>query len=494
MNITRKEFVAGAGGLSALFPSLGMAAPFATGSLPEISSGNLASADELWKWLQQLAGWCPAGSGSAGQRAFVTFLDDQLRSAKITPQRKSFKINYWEPKTWALKVSDEQLHVTGYRPYSGPTSPTGVTAPLYFAGTAPSLDYSGASGKIVVVETAPAPIRGSSLVGRTTSGRGAGEAVGTYPSNASVPDTDYGALYAFITAPDLKEAQQAGARGVVYIWNNVSDGNAEDQAAPFTSPPNPVPAVWVGQTTGRKLKEFAASHSSATLTMHAIEHPDTPTDNIWGVLPGKTDEAIIINTHTDGCNACEENGALGVVALAKYFAKVPPAQRNRTLVFLMTTGHFAHGLVRGTEDWINTNPDFMKKAVACVTIEHLGANEWVDEPSLNRYKPSGQYEWGLIYTPRPAEGHLALKALEGTEANNILVFRPAGRYGGEGGAFFRAGIPTISYIPTPQYLFVEPRTGGAIDKLDKMRLHGEVMTFARCVAALDKMSVSEIRG
>ena len=494
MNLTRKDFLKGASALSILLPRLGIAAPFASSSLPELSIGNLASADELWKWLQQLAAWCPAATGSAGQTAFVNFLDEQLQSAKIAPQRKTFKINYWEPKTWALKSGGENFHITGYRPYSGPTSPTGVTAPLYFAGTAPSVDYSGASGKIVVIETAPAPIRGSSLAGRTTSGRGSGELVGTYPAHASVPDTDYGALYAFITAPDLKQAQEAGAKGVVYIWNNVSDGNAEDQAAPFTTPPNPVPAVWVGQTTGKRLKQLAASHASATLTMHAIEHPETPTENIWGVLPGKTDEAIIINTHTDGCNACEENGALGVVALAKYFAKVPASQRNRTLVFLMTTGHFAHGLVRGTEDWINTNPDFMKKAVACVTIEHLGATEWVDEPSTNSYKPSGQYEWGLIYTPRTAEGQLALKAVEGTEAKNILVFKPAGRYGGEGGAFFRAGIPTISYIPTPQYLFVEPRKGGMIDKLDKNRLHGEVVTFARCVAALDQMSLSEIRG
>jgi hypothetical protein len=424
----------------------------------------------------------------------VNFLDQQLRSVKLTPQRKTFNINYWEPKIWDLTAGDEKLHVTGYRPYSGPTSSSGVTAPLYHAGTAPNLDYSGASGKIVLVETAPAPVRGSSLVGRTTSGRGSGELVGTYPANANVPDTDYGALYAFITAPDLKQAQQAGAVGVVYIWNNVSDGNAEDQAAPFTAPPNPVPAVWVGQSTGKKLKNLAAARATATLTMHAIEHPDTPTDNIWAVLPGKTDEAIIINTHTDGCNACEENGALGVLALAKYFAKVPPAQRNRTLVFLMTTGHFAHGLVRGTQDWINTNPDFMKKAVACVTIEHLGATEWVDNPSSNHYGPSGQYEWGVAYAPRSPEGALFLKAAAGTEAKNTFAFKPAGSYGGEGQAFFRAGIPTISYIPTPQYLFVEPRKGGAIDKLDKNRLHGEVVTFTRCVAALDKMSVSDIRG
>jgi hypothetical protein len=89
---------------------------------------------------------------------------------------------------------------------------------------------------------------------------------------------------------------------------------------------------------------------------------------------------------------------------------------------------------------------------------------------------------------------LFLKAVQSTEAKNTFAFKPEGSYAGEGAAFFRAGIPTISYIPTPQYLFVEPVKGGAIDKLDKNRLHGEVVTFARCVAALDKMTAAEIRG
>ncbi len=209
-------------------------------------------------------------------------------------------------------------------------------------------------------------------------------------------------MYRF--TPDIKALEKAGAAGVIFVWNNISDGNAEDQALPFSSPSTSVPALWVNHTVGQRLKIAAASGASMRLTVNATSHPDTPTDNLWAVLPGKTDEVIIVNTHTDGCNACEENGALGVVALAKYFAKVPQSQRNRTLVFLMTTGHFGHGYVRGTQDWRESNPDLMKKAVACVTIEHLGATEWVDHPSANEYKASGEYEWGLCYTPLKPEG------------------------------------------------------------------------------------------
>ncbi|MBZ5604024.1 MAG: hypothetical protein LAO79_17120 [Acidobacteriia bacterium] len=136
----------------------------------------------------------------------------------------------------------------------------------------------------------------------------------------------------------------------------------------------------------------------------------------------------------------------------------------------------------------------MKKAVACVTIEHLAANEWVDNPERNEYKASGGFDWGVAYTPLRAEGGVFLDAVDGTEATRTYAFKPAGAYPGEGAGFWAAGIPALSYVPSPQYLFIAPAKNGGIEKLDRHRLHGEVTAFARAVAALDKMSKAEIRG
>jgi len=479
--LTRKDFLA----LGMLLPGLAVPRRIDAASLPDLIPGNLPSANELWKWLEQLADWCPAYTGSPGHVKFVNFLDQELRKAKLTPQRKTFTLPYWELKNYGLKLGDEKIHAASYRPYSGPTPASGVTAPLYFAGTAPKLDYAGAAGKIVVIEMPPAPGKDGKLQG---------ELIGTYPANADLPFVRYGIIGVYRNTPDLKPLEKAGAAGVVYIWNNVSDGNAEDQALPFSAPSSSVPALWVNATAGKRLKTAAAAGSTMTLTLDASIYPDTPTDNLWAVLPGKTDEVIIVNTHTDGCNACEENGGLGVVALAKYFAKIPQPQRNRTLVFLMTTGHFAHGYVRAAQDWRDTNPDLMKKAVTCVTIEHLAANEWIDRPESNEYKPSGGFDWGVAYTPLRPEGEVFLQAIDGTEARHTYAFKPAGAYPGEGAGFWAAGIPTLSYIPSPQYLFIAPAKGGGIEKLDKNRLHGEVTAFARAVTALDKMTVAQIKG
>jgi hypothetical protein len=289
-------------------------------------------------------------------------------------------------------------------------------------------------------------------------------------------------------------AESAGAVGAIYIWNNVSDGAAQDQVEPFSGKPTKVPTVWVGNSTGQRLKKLAAKGTPINLTLHAVSHPDSPSDNLWAVLPGKTDEVIIINTHTDGCNACEENGSLGVISLAKHFARLPVSQRNRTLVFVMTTGHFAHGYFHGTQDWRDTNPDLMKKAVACVTIEHLGATEWSDDAAANTYKPSGKYAWGQAFTPLRPEGMVFLQAVAGTGAKRTVAMKPSGSYPGEGAGFWAAGVPTISYICGPPFLMTAPEKDGQISKLNSDRMYGEIVTFAKCVAELDKMSLSSIKG
>src|SRR5215469_6326199 len=119
MATTRKDFLKslGAGTLAMLLPQSARPAPVETGSLPDLVPGYLPDADELWAWLVQLADWCPASTGGPGHTAFVNFLDQKLRRAGLTPQRKTFKIPYWDLKDYGLKLGSEKIHATSYRPY-----------------------------------------------------------------------------------------------------------------------------------------------------------------------------------------------------------------------------------------------------------------------------------------------------------------------------------------------------------------------------------------
>jgi hypothetical protein len=264
---------------------------------------------------------------------------------------------------------------------------------------------------------------------------------------------------------------------------------------PFFGPPTPVPTLWVGHAAGERLKAAAAKGASLKFVLDATVHEDTPSDTVWGVLPGATDEVVVINTHTDGCNATEENGGLAVTSLAWALSRLPKAERKKTYVFLMTTGHFSHGFIRGAESWQKENPDLMAKAVACMTCEHLGAREWRDVAGT--YKDTGTFTPGTAYTWTKPMARLFSEVVAASHADPMAAVDPTApgqRFYGEGAAFWRAGVPTVAYITGPDYLMAAPPKGGEIEKLDKARLHQELVVFARTLEKIDAMSKAEIKG
>src|SRR5581483_7724757 len=210
--------------------------------------------------------------------------------------------------------------------------------------------------------------------------------------------------------------------------------------------------------TGSDLARRAAAGASARLVLTAEITAGAATETIWGILPGSggSGEAIIVNTHTDGPNAYEENGALGLLALARHFATV---EHRRDLCFVMVTGHFqlpqftrpipnARPEVGSdaTSVWMADHPDVFKRAVAGVTVEHLGC----------------QGEWGVTYTmPRQgvtaignAEQQAYLAAVNAVIAAGgpdypVVTVQPGAVpiYFGEGAPLYAGGLGTVSLIP-----------------------------------------------
>src|SRR5581483_10513112 len=201
---------------------------------------------------------------------------------------------------------------------------------------------------------------------------------------------------------------------------------------------------------------------------------------------------IILNTHTDGPNATEENGALGILALMRYFSKIPRAERRRTIVCPLTTGHFAGPWVPSIRGFIQKNPDTIKKAVAAITVEHLGCLEWMDDASM-RYRATGHEEWAVAITPSKPMADAMSAALDGTAAKRTALVNPVkGGFLGEGSALSRAGVPTIGFIPQPNYLLAGP-ADGCLDKLSPTLMHAQIAMFAKTVHALDAMSAAQLK-
>ncbi len=439
----------------------------------------LPSQREVWEQQLWMAKLGPKYTGNAAHTQFVDFLASEMNTLGLGVDRIRYALPRWDAKRWELRA-DAPLPVTSYFPYSGQTSSAGVTGPMVFAGTSPTFDLSNVRGKIALVEC-PTTVRHWSEEYRAWS---------VYPASETFPASLRPARG---PVNDLTPFAKAGALAVVLAWVDISDANAADQYSPFSRPPQGIPALYVGRDTGARLKAMAGRGASATLVLEADVVQDAPTDTIVATLPGASaDEAIILNTHTDGPNATEENGALGIVALMKYFSKIPRAERRRTIVCPLTTGHFAGPWVPSIRGFIEKYPDTVKKAVAAITVEHLGCLEWMDDAAM-QYRATGKEEWAVAITPSKAMADAMGSALPRTAANRTALVNPVkGGFLGEGSALSRAGVPTIGFIPQPNYLLAGP-ADGCIDKLSPRLMYAQIELFARTVHAIDAMSAAQLR-
>jgi hypothetical protein len=498
MSVSRREFLQAAASTSAfMILTPGGPVPLRGGAdAVPFKSELLPSVDEVWKWQVSMNQLGPKYTGNEAHGAFVEFLASNLKATGLEVTRDSFKFPRWNARRWALTARPAtgapfEAPVTSYYPYSGETPAAGVTGELVAQQAPATRDFGGAfkpsgdvKGKVAFIEMPITPPPYAEWY----------KPYGFHIAETTLP-SDVSAVWSIFT-PLLTDLKKAGAVGVVLAWTNVSDEQAAYQYTPFSRPLQGLPALWVGRETGARLRALAGTGARATVTLEADVFKDSPTDTLIATLPGTSrDEVIIVNTHTDGPNATEENGGLGVLALAKYFSRVPSASRRRTVVFVLATGHFALAYLPSIHGFMEQHPDTVKKAVGAITIEHLGCREWLDNPAM-KYAATGRDELTLAITDFGGTARVMLDAVKDTADRRVAVVKPVpskGLFFGEGGALSRAGVPTIGYIPIPSYLIAGP-PDGCIDKLSKTLLHAQIEAFAKAMHRMDVMSAAELKG
>ena len=510
---------------------------------------------EVWQWQEQLVGFGTRYTGSSGHGAYVDWLAGQLSAVpgfRMRTDRLTF--SRWLAREFALTVSvpasagrSGPVPLTYYYPYSGQTPPGGVTGRLVDLGFYPAGQparqrlhqgvLGAGPGGIALVRAVPPEF--SLDVAQTPTG---GYVPGQISAMAAI---DYAAYAAALTNPifqgifepvPLLDAKNAGVLGVVVAWTGLPDDEVVNQYNPFTTsypaasglpaPGDPgCPAVWVGDSTGTELAGLAAGgQATATLVLTADITVGAATETVWGWLEGSgnTGQNIIINTHTDGPNATEENGGLGLLALARHLAALP--SRNRDMYFALVTGHFqlpqfsstivnlAHPEIgqAAVSTWMLDHPHIYQAAVLGVTAEHLGATMWTDNPETGQYVAAGGSEWSATYTvPRKvlslvnAEKDAYLSAVRAVNAAGwpdypVATVRPGmfPAYVGEGSSLYAAGLGTVSLCPSPTYLL---QAGDAqqpqlldLDKLDQRLMYGQILALARTIGTLDALPASAL--
>ncbi|MFD3163310.1 hypothetical protein [Herpetosiphon sp. NSE202] len=455
---------------------------------------KITTHQELIGWHRYLEALGPRLTGSEAHQRFIEFLAAELTALGCEVQRDRYYFTRWEAQKWGLALqnanrSETAITTSFYYPYSGCTPAEGILGELVDCGKSPG-NFQQAAGKIALVEVAVPALPTMLFIHPTKAAQA---------STTQLPKTLRNpTLGSFLGGPDLQAAKKAGVKGVICMWSKISSANAEDQYLPFTTNYQECPALWIDHSTGQQLKQAAAQGQQIRFTLEATLTEQSPTESLYVVLPSQTsNESILINTHTDGPNAPEENGALGLLALVRWF-KNQSLERN--LIFIFATGHFQlpqlgkHG--QATSTWLAEHPALWNgqqfRAVAGVTLEHLGCSEWHDNRAFTSYQPTTQPEIELTYTTSPMLEQLYYTALLQRTKQRVLTILPINNiYFGEGEPFYKANIPTISLIPAPNYLCATP-SNAAIDKLDFDLMQQQIETFARVIGLIDQTSSSRL--
>jgi hypothetical protein len=519
--LTRRAFVRrglAASGALVGAPSLLALRPAVAGAA--VDTSLLPRPEDVYSDVKHMVDLGPRLPGNDAHNAFIDWLDGAFRGAgcQMLP-RDEFPFTRWLAQTWSLELLEGPgrgvIPVAGYQPYSGSTPPDGIVAPLAYLGAVPPLglhgdphdvedlratiarvreqlaDWAraaiagipgGVAGRIVLVDTQCAPATERTFAPLTTY---------VYDPDTSPLATPDFKRIALSLIPPASVFAQAGAAGMI-VTLDASDAAAAGTYGPYGSPIHGMPGLLVGRDTGARLRSEAQSLPQARLTLTASVK-DTSTPQLVGILPGdgSTDELMIVNTHTDGQNAFEENGGIGLVWLARYFSSLPRWRRlRRTLVFSATSGHFAGPALPQTRGFIDRHPDLVARAAASLTLEHLGASEWVDD--ARGYHSTGRPDMFVIWHSQSGIAAPVVESMSGNDLRHSIALRPAGDYMiGVGTALHESGVPTVSQIVAPNYM-VSWADGGHLDKFMPERAAREIRWAADLLTRFDAIPAAQL--
>lgn len=275
----------------------------------------------------------------------------------------------WMPQSWEVSVTiaGKTIKLDSAQPNyaSVPTPPAGLDLEAVYVGLGSEADY----------------------VGKNVGGK----AVFIFTQVGLQLGTDWAAL--------TKRADGKGAAAIFEV--DMLPGNMRYQGYPSNTK---APAFTVGSGDGFAFRDLIAGSPDETprvrVALDIKMVPNLKTSLVCGTLPGASDETIYIVAHRDGWfDAAGDNagGVASMLGLAEYYAKIPKAQRRRTMVFIGLDGHHNSGegsAVGGK--WLADNRDkLFAKTALVINCEHPATIQTYVRP---RYEENREIAWSNAYT------------------------------------------------------------------------------------------------
>jgi hypothetical protein len=314
---------------------------------------------------------------------------------------------------------------------------------------------------------------------------------------------------------DLRAAAAAGAKGLLFV-KDIPRGQLKDHYEPYEGTDWQVPAEFLGADEGQRIAEAMGTGQPVTgrITLNAtFKRVDTPT--VIATLPGQQAQRIVVDSHTDGTNAVEDNGPIAMVGMMRYLAGRPLACRPRSFEFVFPTAHFYQRVASPTQRYggagviaAQLDHDYDQGTVSSVvTIEHLGALDYEQVPRTDGGPGSILEQNGLraiqfiAITPSPSLVAATSAVVKRYDMQRTLLLQGADapgittpshcNFGGEGTPYNVHLLPTIGIISAPQSLY-DPSFG--MEGLDLGVMHSEMLGYTELLNRLGPMPQALVAG
>lgn len=298
--------------------------------------------------------------------------------------------------------------------------------------------------------------------------------------------------YSIGSADVLRRAQSSGAAAI--LATDLRGGNYSVQSYRANST---VPTFNIGTRDGLLIRDAVGKATGGDtphvmIRLDARWEADQKSFLVWGTLPGATDETIYVIAHRDGWfHASGDNGS-GVATLlgvAEYFAKMPQAQRRRTMVFIGTDGHHANNPSGYGREWLAANREkFFSKTALMINAEHPaqvlthGGTEGWTEAVI-------PLQWYAGGASRPKLAAISAAAFR--EFGVPLWDKPSpSPPGGDIGPFI--GFVPGLVIQSNDFIFMHT-SGDSPNTIAASGLEGAARAYARIIDEVNKLPLSELQ-
>ena len=453
-------------------------------------------------------------TGSALQARYVRWIRDRLKSVPgVKLSRLDYTISRFTPSSTRLELRIgkrvRKLAVAGPVPYAKPTGKRGVTAPVAVVADDQQITAANSAGKIVLRHAPAGSVPNAAFLLPVVSWS-------TYDPNNTIDPTKnfYGDFINYnLRVADLREAAKAGAKAVLF-YKDLPTRQLRGHIEPYEGERWHVPAAFLGADEGKRIGDAVAKGARVRLTLRA-SYKRVHTQTVIATIKGQTPQRIVIDSHTDGTNAVEDNGPVAMTAMARYMAALPAACRPRTLQFVFPTAHFYQRLVDPKKRYGGAgviaetlDRDYDKGTVSSVVVlEHLGARSY-DVVARTDGGPGGVLKLNglreiqfLAITPSPSLVQTARDVVQKYDMQRTILLQGADTpsehspshcsFGGEGTPYNVHLLPTVASIAAPQSLYDPPFGLGGID-FSVMR--SEMLGYTELLNRLGTMSQQDVAG